>query len=204
MAKLETLLPSVRAEVPGAMDITIIDNIRRAAIDFCERTKFYREEHDPLITSGTIQEYDLDPPSGTVVSDIIWVTYDGDALIAKTDAGIRPHMSAAGTTQYYSLLNPKLLVVAPQPAASKQLKLRVALKPKPTATSIEDYVYDEWSEAFYHGALYRMLNQPGKDWSNPEAALYHQQAFFDAVNTATDAADNSGVSVAYTVKYGGI
>lgn len=212
MAKFELLLPEIRAEVPGAMDITIVANIRKAAIDFCDRTRVYRINHDVIKTSGTLMEYDLDPPSKTVVSDIIWVTYDGDnainpkELIAKTDEGIRPYtqLSRSTYTCYYSWPSSKVISVAPQPVAGNNLELRVALKPTPTATSIDDDIYNEWSEAFYHGALARLHNQPDKDWSDASAGAYHQQEYEFLIHRAKEGADRANLRMPSVVQYGGI
>lgn len=200
--KVETLIPLVRVEVPECPDILVQNAILRAAIEFCEKSTFWRETIDELHVSANVAEYDIETPSGATMSEIIWATYDDNPLTAKTESQILAYTS--GAPSYYALLNPRVIKIAPTPTGAGIVRLRAALKPKPTATSIRDYVYDEWSEAFYHGALERLFMMPGKPWSNPELALFHQQQFTNAVEDALNIANSSNSNVAYVVQYGGI
>ena len=61
--------------VPGCPDTLIESNIRAAAIELCEKAPVYQQELDPVTTVASIFEYDLEPPSGTVVHKIMWVVY---------------------------------------------------------------------------------------------------------------------------------
>lgn len=202
LIKFNNLTPLVRAETPSCPDISIENAVVRAAIEFCERSTFWRETIDEIYTSTNVDEYDIDTPYGAVLAEIIWAQYDGVALSPKTESQILAYTS--GTTAYYSLLNPRVLKLAPMPDSGKVVKIRAALKPKPNATSIRDYVYDEWSEAFYHGALQRLFVMPGKPWTNPDLSLHHGQRFEDAVNTALSLAQSNSSNVAYVVQYGGL
>lgn len=199
--KFSTLFPLIRIEVPECPDILIEDAVRRAAIEFCERTTFWRETIDDIYTTGTLSEYDIDTPYDTSLVEIIWATYDGKSLASKTESQILEYTS--GQTAYYSLLNPRVLKLAPQPQGGV-VRIRAALKPKTTANKIRDYVYEEWSEAFYHGALERLLMMSGKPWGNPQDALYHSGQFQEAVADATSTAQSNTANVTYTVQYGGI
>ena len=86
MASFESLLPEIIPVVPGCTDTLIEQNIRAATIELCEKTEVYQLELDPVTTVQNIFEYDLEPPSGTSVHKIIWMTYDGEDLEAITTA----------------------------------------------------------------------------------------------------------------------
>jgi hypothetical protein len=202
LVKFSELIPLVRVETPECPNVLIQNAITRAAIEFCEKSTFWRETIDTLYTTDNVEEYDLDTPYGAVLSDIIWVQYDGTPLSSKTESQLLAYTS--GTTAYYSLLNPRVLKLAPTPSTGKKAKIRAALKPKPSATAIRDYVYDEWSEAFYHGALQRLFVMPNKPWSSPELSLHHGAEFNEAVSTALNLATNNSSNVSYVVQYGGI
>jgi len=45
--------------------------------------------------------------------------------------------------------------------------------PKPDADFLPDAVAEKYSEAVVAQALFRLLNMPGKPWSNPQLAQYH-------------------------------
>ena len=79
MAKVsyETLFPDILPVVPACPDSLIERNIRSAVIEFCEKTGIYQAELDPLTTVSGIYEYDLEPPSGTVVHKIMNTVFDG-------------------------------------------------------------------------------------------------------------------------------
>ena len=84
MAKVsyETLFPDILPVVPACPDSLIERNIRSAVIEFCEKTGIYQAELDPLTTVSGIYEYDLEPPSGTVVHKIMNTVFDGKNLEA--------------------------------------------------------------------------------------------------------------------------
>lgn len=195
--------PMVQVNVPECPAIIINDTVVRAAIEFCEKSTFWRYSLDNIPTVDGVDTYTLEPPLTTVVSDIIWATYNDTPLTEKTESGIQPYVGP-GIPTYFTLSNPRELQVAPEPGTGGVVKLRVALKPAPNATTIEEYVLDEWSEAFQHGALQRLYAMPKKPWSDPQLSIYHAGQFQQMVDTALNHANNSGLDVSYTVQYGGI
>ena len=72
--------------VPSCPDTLIENSIRSALIEICEKTGVYQQELDPVTTIANLFEYDLEPPSGTVVHEILWVTYDCTDLEPITSA----------------------------------------------------------------------------------------------------------------------
>jgi hypothetical protein len=39
-----------------------------------------------------------------------------------------------------------------------------------TATTVDDFIFDDWSEAIVCGAKYKILNMPGKEWTDKASA----------------------------------
>jgi hypothetical protein len=94
-----------------------------------------------------------------------------------------------------SQLDPDNFVVAPIPGADKQydIKMFVALKPTPTATSMDKTAFDECEQLIMHGALQHLLILPNKSWTDRELAGYHAKQF--AYKTASRRAKaNLGVA----------
>ena len=73
----EALLPDILPMVSGCPDTLVRNSIRAAVIELCERASVYQTELDPVTTVANIYEYDLEPPSGTSVQKILWVSHLG-------------------------------------------------------------------------------------------------------------------------------
>ena len=84
--------------------------------------------------------------------------------------------NATGTPEYI-LGGTTSLQLVPAPDAGGTLTLKVALKPSPSATGIDDDIFNEYREAIVHGALARMMLSPKKPYSSPQLAPYHAQQF---------------------------
>jgi hypothetical protein len=73
----ESLLPDIIPMVPGCSDTLIENNVRASVIELCEKAAVYQAELDPVTTVANVFEYDLEPPAGSVVHKILWVTHKG-------------------------------------------------------------------------------------------------------------------------------
>jgi len=197
----DTLAEELRLDIPGMVDALAVREVRNAAIDFCNRTRCWKFEQD-TITTSTETEYDMEPPSGSVVSEVIRVKYAANVLEGKPYEVLLDY--ATNSTMYYGVLNPRVLKLAGTPVADKTLDVMVALKPSISSRRIEDYIYEEYSEVFRHGALARLFAMAGKPWTNTTLSGYHSSEYESAVTTATTKCETGGVRTAHTVKYGGL
>ncbi|MBT4068645.1 MAG: hypothetical protein HOE77_08120 [Candidatus Marinimicrobia bacterium] len=197
----ETLADELRIDIPEVVDALAIREVRNIAIDFCERTRCWKFEQDTIITT-TNSEYDMEPPSGAVVSEIIRVEYGGTILVGKPYEKLINYTS--GATQYYGMINPKVIRLSPTPVAGKALDMLVVLKPSTTAKRIEDYIFNEYSDAFRHGALMRLFAMANKPWTDGSLAGYHRDEYRDLIDVITTKSETGGVRTTHTVQYGGI
>ena len=103
----ESLLGEVIPMVPGCPDLLIESAIRSAAIELCEKAGVYKKELDVITTTANIYEYDLEPPSGTAVHKINWVTHKGIDLEPLSTALLEVRKpkwreaAYAGTPEYF-------------------------------------------------------------------------------------------------------
>jgi hypothetical protein len=173
--------------VPGCPDTLIENNIRSAAIEFCEKTGVYQAELDPVTTVANIYEYDLEPPSGTVVHKVMWV-------------------DNAGTPQYFVKNSQSLfwLVPVPQATSPSSTVLRVQLKPTHTSTACDDDVMTDYREAIINGALTRLLRMPSREWTDYNGASVFNSLFAQGIQDAERRARHADEGVARKVNYGGI
>lgn len=76
-------------------------------------------------------------------------------------------------------LGPDQFIVLPSPDDEKEYALRLiyALKPKRTATSMPEQIFDELEDAIFHGALQDLLIMPNQAWKDRELAAYHARQY---------------------------
>jgi len=66
------------------------------------------------------------------------------------------------------------------------LHVWAVLKPLITATTVEDFLYDDFLEDIANGARYRLFEMPGTKWANGEYAGYYKAKYEQAVNKAAN------------------
>ena len=80
MATFDSLLKEILPYVPGCPETLVKSNLRSATIEFCEKSKAFVYDLDPISSTSGIYEYEFDQPVGTSVHSILWVIYDGEDL----------------------------------------------------------------------------------------------------------------------------
>ena len=206
----ESLLPEVLPMVAGCSDTLAENAIRSAAIEFCERTSAYQLELEPITTISNIYEYDLEPPTGTTVHKILWVTHDGQDLEPLTTTLLEQRVprwrTDNGLPVYFVKPTASLIWLVPIPSAQlvNSTIIRVVLKPTHTSTMSDESIMDEYRDAIVNGALFRLLRIPGKDWSDLQGAQLYSSLFESVVITAERRGRQADEGVARRVVYGGV
>jgi len=211
MASYESLLSEIIPMVPSCTDTLIEQNIRAAVIELCEKSKVYQVELDPLTTVANTYAYDLEPPSGTVVHEIVWVSYNGDDLEAATTALIEQRkprwrdQGNEGTPEYFVRQSTTLFNLVPIPSvtAANSVLMRVILKPTHTSTSCSDDVMNDYRDTIINGAIYRLLRIPGREWTDYPGAQVYGSLFLEGLAEAEGRALQKETRVARKVRYGG-
>jgi len=207
----ESLLPEILPVVAGCTDTLVEGTIRAAAIEFCERTGAYQVEIDPLTTVSGIYEYDLEPPTGTVVHKIVSAVFKGDDLEPVSSTVLEQRLpnwrNAAhfSAPQYYIQQSASLfwLVPVPNELSVNSTILRVQLKPTQSSTTCDEKIMDEYRDTIVNGALFRLLRMPGKDWSDLQGAQLYSNLFESVVISAERRARHADEGVARRVVYRG-
>jgi hypothetical protein len=208
----ESLFPDVIPVVPDCPDSLIERNIRSAVIEFCEKTGIYQSELDPITTVGNIYEYDLEPPSGTVVHKIMSGVHDGKDLEPISSGLLEQRkpkwreQSNNGVPEYYIKQGQSLVWLVPTPSATmiSSTILRTQLKPTATSTGCDSDVMNEYRDTIINGALFRLLRTPGQSWTDLTGAQIYGSLFAEGVNLAERKARHADEGVARKVTYGGI
>jgi len=205
----ESLLPSILPIVSGCPDTLVENNIRSAVIELCEKASVYQAELDPLTTVGNIYEYDLEPPSGTTVQKILWITHQGKDLEPITSTLLEQRLpkwrAGNGVPEYYVQQGSSLVWLAPIPTTTgvSSTIVRTVLKPTHTSTACDNDVMNDYRDTIINGALFRLLRIPNQDWTDLQIAGVYGQLFNEGVENAERKARGADSGVARKVRYGG-
>lgn len=177
----------------GVPEPVAINALRKAAIEFCDRSRVWVIDHDPIDLIAEEATYQFSPNNGTVVIRVeeAWVSGMDITPAARLDVQRNANWtSMLGTPKHYLQENTEELILFPKPvsALSGALTLKVSLKPSRKSTGIEGWLVEKWLDDIVHGAMWKLLEMPSKPWSDGNSALYHKGAFDAAIISAQLAA----------------
>jgi hypothetical protein len=221
---LSVIRPSIRIELPGVPEPILNDAIIRVFRQFFWKSEAWKYTSDngkdwtsgakfaPSLTPGT------DIPTGTIVKRIDTVKYDAngtdwdDEIPFKTRDELdreNPDWETETGTSPVSWTNGNdgaaRIIPIPSATVTTGLLLRAIVAPNGTvATTIPDFLFFEFEEAFKVGVLGQLMKQPGKDWSNPAAAGAYNVAFDAAIKNAKSRAEASFGQPKDVMAYGGL
>lgn len=84
-----------------------------------------------------------------------------------------------GEPRFITQITPDKFIVLPLPDNNKTYTMRMflALKPKRTATGMDEVAFNELEDTIMHGALQDLMLLPNVPWSNPDLASYHARQY---------------------------
>lgn len=166
-------------DLPGCLTSAVDIALRQASIEFCEKSLAWKYSHPDIAVVAATASYDFVPPTDAVVHAITYAAFSGTEIECKAgEQGIMiaDWRNATGTPEYV-LGGATALTLVPTPDVTGTLSMEVALKPSPSATGVDDSIFNEYREAIVHGALSRLMMSPKKPYSSPALAQYHQSQF---------------------------
>jgi hypothetical protein len=99
------------------------------------------------------------------------LTFGGNpAFVTPEDA-----LDGAGQPCVVTQLTPDKFIVLPTPDTTYELRMFLALKPRRTATAMDEVIFEELEDAIFHRAIYTLTLMPNKPWSSAEQAAYHRK-----------------------------
>lgn len=190
--KFEALLPYLLPDVPGVPDFTATQALRLASIEFCVNTHAWDAILDPIALEDGVNEYQVDAEPGARIVAVKDVWLQDRQLTPKTIEEISlliPNWQSAQSaipTFYTATSDLDYIQVYPIPIqpGGAAMTIRVVYAPSLSGTSIPDALATRYLEVLLSGAKARLMVSPGKGWSNPQLAAYHQTRFDSGVNSA--------------------
>lgn len=217
---IRDLFWQVRLELPGVPNPVLYFNYIEAVREHLRRSLAWQfscpnaldlaaGEAWPNLVEGT------DIPSSTYVVEPLRVKFDGNNLGFKTRSQLDLmdqswEETTASRPSHWTITSPGDWRVYPLLAddSTESLILRVALAPVVTvndsATSVPEALAYEWSDAWAHGALTRLMKLPGKDWTNVALAASYGEMFEQDIKDAKSRAGADYGRPRRTVAYGGL
>lgn len=216
MATLDNFYPYVMPDFPGCPEITVDVALRGALIEFCEKTLIVQRDHDPITVVAGITDYDLEPPTGTLVTKVMRAWYR--QVLLEPVAPDNVLYAQVYNTMYEGAELTKAeprnfiqkeersitLYPIPKETSKNALTIRIALKPTRSATTFEDVLFEDYAEAIAHGAKYRLFSMSGKPWTNGPAAAAALNFFNSAVNVARQRASRGSSRADVRVTLNGV
>lgn len=181
----ETFFPEVLPHFPSIPEIVVVNAIRNACIEFCDRTDWLYYTPDPISLIASEDEYSLDDvPTDTTVARIESAWASNLPLVPKAEADLRrifglDWRKQIGRPQYITQYVPETVVVVPAPmvAIPLGLELTLVLRPTRASTTVDDSLFERWAEVIACGAKYRLHETPGHAYESPEAAAKYRGLF---------------------------
>jgi hypothetical protein len=175
------MIGEVLAEAQGCPREQAARAVRNACIEWCKKTLCLTEGSQIQFDGTDVPSLDLDQ----VVHDIVGAWVDGKRVLVTHMNDERVEDIPDGEYDYaITYADPANPVLHPAATAEAPVTvdLMLAFGPGPTSTEVTELLWQRYSEWLTSGALYRVLEMPGKSWTNPESASYHKGRYEDAMS----------------------
>lgn len=162
--------------------------ILRAAREICRATSLWRAALTAIDVVQGQAEYTLTPPADGHIVRIPALLYNNVLLRGMTEDRLSRFSdnwrNASGTPSAFVALTRETVRLYPTPDTSLVAALEpdVVIQPSLTATTVPDWLADQYEEILVDGALSWLFAMPLRDWYRPQAATYHRARFEQAIN----------------------
>ena len=184
----EVFLPEVMPYVHDVPEIVAVQAIRNACIQFCEETHYLQENLDPIAGQENVGDYDLDAnDSNYKVVEIMQAYYGDQLLIPKAQEELNQIYRTSnwedlkGNPYYYFRPRASVVRLVTKPIITEQNKLKVkaAIAPKRSSTTVDEEIFERFLEYIAHGARARLYNTPNQPYYDPKTAMEYTKRFND-------------------------
>jgi hypothetical protein len=165
MKDFEDFLPDVLIHAAAVPEPTAILYLRRAAQEFCTKTKLWREVDCLPATGGEFETVCVPPYSALVQLES--VSLNGRDLFPLR--GDRHAGRDGGEPDYFTQTGPDQMRLVPcggSALVGQEMRMSMILKPAEGAEMTADFLYDHHVEAIAAGALSRILMLPNQPYTD--------------------------------------
>jgi hypothetical protein len=186
MAKLwSNFYPYIQPFVPGCPEVVIESHLQEAAAEYIGRSEIWRFEVENDFTSKNTADYEIDVPTGAILENILVLYIDGQPVKRVTDRHYAlPNTTDTGSPSAFTIYQDAQIKFFPTPDKKYTFSGVGTLKPSLSATGVEDFIFETHGRSIACGAIHRLCAIPGKEWSNPEVAMYYKNEFYKHMEDA--------------------
>lgn len=186
----DSLIPFITLDVAGAPDPVIVAMTNMAARELCLRSGCWNEHEDiPLVADRG--EYEPSMPSDAQVRFVKSIMLNNREIDPASEDRILYYMrsafSATGSPLFFYMLNDMSFRVLPKPTVNDDgqiMNVRTVFVPKLGSTVFDSNLIERYAETLIAGAKWKLMEMPGKPWSNPGLAAYNKGVFEEGVTKA--------------------
>ena len=178
MKPIDDCLPLILPRTPGCPEPIAFDAIRQAAIEFCERTRIWRDTDQFMADEFG----DIFAPAQSVIHQIEDARFDGHRLTTVSVQDLNERYPGYDwTTQsgdqpkYITQIHPNTVKIVP--AWEGMITMTILLKPSNDAQELPDFIFDQYARTIADGALAEILMIPGQPYTNPQGGAMYSQRF---------------------------
>lgn len=208
MATLDDFSKFILPDVHGCPSMVAEQAVLDSAIMFCEESRCHREQLADITLVASTPTYNIVTPTDTVISSIIWAGLDGTEIFRSTRDRIEFQVpswrTATGTPTHVVMDDIRTIRTVPIPTGAAALNLEAYLKPSATATTIQDFIYQEWHEVIAAGAKARLFAMANKPWTSAPQAESNGAVYTALINAAVSKNDSGHMRPSRRVRYGGL
>lgn len=189
----ELLIEVLPAMVADPSEPAAVAAIKRAVIEFCAGSWVWRVIPDPDSVIAGSATYDLDPPSGSVVTMVSEVMVNGLKLENRSPSWLDANLPGWRTTRsvprYFTQFDSEQIILAPVPdtTIASGLTMTLVVHPDQTATAFPRWLFDRFIYQIASGAIAYLMLMPNRPWSSPKEGFLHRENFENAINNARHA-----------------
>lgn len=193
--KYTAFVPDVAVQlIADPSDLVIENAIKNAAIELCKSSWLWRDYASATTVTAGDPRIDIELPAGSDLVTVLTVTLDG--LLLDPESGDRldvlyPRWATdTGAPKRYTQTDMSAIILSPVPDATypDSLVIYYAVAPKRTATSLPDWIANDYWEDIVAGALSRLMGMSGRPWSDANGAVMRRNQFDTAIGLARDSA----------------
>lgn len=162
MAAWDDLFPDILVFVPGCPDPFLTQELRAAATEFFRDSRAWMEWLDPIVVTGTLREYDLDLPTGSMLVGLERATSNGNPTELLSFRAQDKNPATRENERPGIVTGDRVAITLTRAfTPSTRIELQVSLTPSRTATTLPDALMAQYGDAIVAGARYRLKRTPG-------------------------------------------
>ena len=189
MSTLAAYYDYVMPELPGITPQMLDFHIRQTAREFCNRTSVWRQALDAVDTVAGQATYTLTMPTDAALVRLTRLSVNGELLWIDVEPKDDEDPTYTRNNAPFSLSNDLTQITLiteeiPEASVTDGLAMTAALQPTNAATTLPDFLLNQYVEAMRMGILYRLMLMPKKPWGDRALAMDYESRFNALVNHA--------------------